>query len=222
VLLREREEQQHYRAFRRMTEAYFAAYESGNAEAIAAMIDFYGGAGTFASWPPRVRSYAVQTTAVNILDWASAHGFPLSAAALATIEIPTLVLRGGASHPAMQRANGLLFECMNRATLATIDGAAHFMIATHAGEVGRLIGEHVDGVESRSTSHYLDFCDRNGPEEIMAPTQKIRPALHSRSSRQLFLCPITNYPCEGDLSYLCEDYGCARKGGLSPRSNENS
>ena len=55
-----------------MTEAYFAAYDSGDAEAIAAMIDFYGGAGTFASWPPRVRAYAVQTTAVNILDWGNA------------------------------------------------------------------------------------------------------------------------------------------------------
>jgi hypothetical protein len=50
----------------------------------------------------------------------------------------------------------------------------------------------------------------------MAPTPKIRPAFHSRSNRQLFLCPITNHPCEGDLSYLCEDYGCARKGGVSP------
>src|SRR6267143_5674684 len=37
-ILRERGEQQHYRAFRRMTEAYFTAYESGDAEAIAAMI----------------------------------------------------------------------------------------------------------------------------------------------------------------------------------------
>jgi hypothetical protein len=36
-----------------------------------------------------------------------------------------------------------------------------------------------------------------------------------------FLCPITVYPCEGDLSYLCEEYGCARKGGLSPHSEEN-
>jgi hypothetical protein len=34
-------------------------------------------------------------------------------------------------------------------------------------------------------------------------------------------CPITGYPCEGDLSHLCEDYGCARKGGLSPHSEEN-
>lgn len=36
-----------------------------------------------------------------------------------------------------------------------------------------------------------------------------------------FLCPITGHPCEGDLSHLCEEYGCARKGGLSPRSDEN-
>jgi hypothetical protein len=35
------------------------------------------------------------------------------------------------------------------------------------------------------------------------------------------LCPTTGYPCEGDLSYLCEEYGCARKGGLSPHSHEN-
>jgi hypothetical protein len=35
------------------------------------------------------------------------------------------------------------------------------------------------------------------------------------------ICPITGYPCEGDLSYLCKGYGCARKGGLSPWSDEN-
>jgi hypothetical protein len=39
-----------------MTADYFASFESGNAEAIATMIDFYGGEGTFASCPARVRS----------------------------------------------------------------------------------------------------------------------------------------------------------------------
>jgi hypothetical protein len=39
--------------------------------------------------------------------------------------------------------------------------------------------------------------------------------------KRMGLCPITAYPCEGDLSHLCEEYGCARKGGLSPRSEEN-
>jgi len=39
--------------------------------------------------------------------------------------------------------------------------------------------------------------------------------------KQLIICPITRHPCEGDLAYLCPEYGCARKGGLSPRSEEN-
>ena len=60
----------------------------------------------------------------------------------------------------------------------------------------------------------------------MTPTKTTSPDVHLRPTSynaraQLFFCPITGYPCEGDLSYLCEDYGCARKGGLSPHSDEN-
>jgi pimeloyl-ACP methyl ester carboxylesterase len=142
-LLRDCGELEHYRAFRQMTETYFASFANGNVEAIAEMIDFYGGAGTFVSWPQRVRGYAVETTAVNILDWASAYGFPLSAASLAAVDLPVSIVRGGASHPAVQRANALLAQCVNGAALATIEGAAHFMVATHAGAVANRIAEHV-------------------------------------------------------------------------------
>lgn len=41
-----------------------------------------------------------------------------------------------------------------------------------------------------------------------------------KDSQPRILCPITGAGC-GDLSYLCEDYGCARKAGLSPHSSEN-
>lgn len=150
TLLLERKEVQYNRTFRQMTDIYFAAFEDGNAEAVEIMIDFYGGAGTFASWPPRVRAYAVATTPVNILDWASAYGYPLSAETLARVQVPTLVIRGGESHPAMQRVNGLLSECMSQATLATIEGAAHFMIATHVNEVARLVAQHADRAEATS------------------------------------------------------------------------
>src|SRR5262249_42013167 len=68
-VLRQAGEHQHYQAFRKMTEAYFGAFEAGDTAAIEAMIDFYGGSGTFASWPARVRAYAVETTATNIMDW---------------------------------------------------------------------------------------------------------------------------------------------------------
>jgi pimeloyl-ACP methyl ester carboxylesterase len=157
-MLRECGEHVHYRAFSQMAESYFAAFDGGNAKAIAAMIDFYGGAGTYASWPLRVRAYAVETTPVNILDWASAYGFAPSAAALAVLQIPTLMVWGGKSNPAVQRANALLGECINGSALATIDDAAHFMIATHPNTVGRLIAQHVHGVEAMS-SPALAYCN---------------------------------------------------------------
>jgi pimeloyl-ACP methyl ester carboxylesterase len=142
-LLRATAEDQHYRAFREMTDVYFAAFRGGDREAIASMVDFYGGSGTFTSWPARVRAYAVETTPVNMLDWASAYGFALSPAILATIEVPALVLWGGESHPAAQRANELLSQSIRGAYLAAIAGAAHFMITTHAEEVARVIAQHV-------------------------------------------------------------------------------
>jgi pimeloyl-ACP methyl ester carboxylesterase len=146
-LLRALGETEHYRAFRDMNEVYFTAFRNGEENAIAAMIDFYGGAGTFASWPPRVRAYAVETTAVNILDWASAYGFPLRPSAIAAIDLPTLVLRGGISQPAVQRRQRVAEHPLEDASLVTMAGGAHFMIATHAGDVARAIGEHVKRVE---------------------------------------------------------------------------
>ncbi len=107
------------------------------------MIDFYGGAGTYASWPQRVRAYAMETTHVNIIDWASARGFPLTPAALAGIQTPTLIMTGTASHPAARRANELLSACVPGSAFTIIDGAAHFMIATHVEEVAHRIARHV-------------------------------------------------------------------------------
>lgn len=148
-LLRENDDHKNYREFRRMTDGYFADFANGNQEAIAAMIDFYGGAGTFAAWPARHRSYAIETTAVNILDWRSAYGFPLKRAALRAIKMPTLILYGGASHPAARRANALLGESIGRADCIAVEGATHFMIATHAEKVGQLIAGHVTRAEAR-------------------------------------------------------------------------
>jgi pimeloyl-ACP methyl ester carboxylesterase len=107
------------------------------------MIDFYGGAGTFASWPPRVRAYAMETTAVNIRDWASAFGLALSRAKLHSIDVPSLIAWGACSHPAARRANSLLGASLRASRCVEIVGAAHFMISTHAREVAGLIANHV-------------------------------------------------------------------------------
>ncbi len=142
-LLRSAGEDRHYETFRRMTSAYFAEFARRNKEAIGSMIDFYGGAGTFASWPEKVRLYAIETTHVNLLDWAGAYSFALSPELLGKLELPVLVIRGGAGQPAMLRANQLLYQCIPGASILTIEGAAHFLISTHAEDVGRAIADHV-------------------------------------------------------------------------------
>jgi hypothetical protein len=43
------------------------------------------------------------------------------------------------------------------------------------------------------------------------PITQCRPETYNDGG-PLLRCPITGYWCEGDLSHLCEDFGCARKG----------
>jgi hypothetical protein len=56
-------------------------------------------------------------------------------------------MRGEASPPAMQKAHALLRECLKRASLVTVKGAAHFMPATHAAVVSAEIARHVHAAE---------------------------------------------------------------------------
>ncbi|WP_213287752.1 alpha/beta fold hydrolase [Bradyrhizobium sp. sGM-13] len=142
-ILREAGEMTHYEAFRKMSGTYSDAFKRGETDAIARMIDFYGGAGTFAAWPQRVRDYAVETTPANLLDWESAYGFRLTPALLASVAVPTLVIWGKDSHPAASRANDMLGRCIPNAVRATIAGAAHFMIATHSKQFAELVARHV-------------------------------------------------------------------------------
>ena len=60
-------------------------------------------------------------------------------------------------------------------------------------------------------------------ESLFWENPRFRASVSDRSQRSQsqLSCPITGYACEGDLAHLCEDYGCARKGGLSPHSEEN-
>jgi hypothetical protein len=60
--------------------------------------------------------------------------------------------------------------------------------------------------------------DRNATDCVSIGGKLVHP---NNDTWSRVLCPITGCPCEGDLSYLCDDYGCARKGGLSPYSDEN-
>ena len=156
-LLRACNEMEQYRTFHDMTDHYFERFRNGEPEAIALMIDFYGGQGTFASWPRRVRDFVIATTASNILDWQSAYGFRLPLAVLEALTVPTQVVCGALSPPAMRRANALLSAHLGCASLLSIPGAAHFMIATHPEDVAQLLKRHIiaanDSLSKASATH---------------------------------------------------------------------
>ncbi|AMJ62441.1 alpha/beta fold hydrolase [Bosea sp. PAMC 26642] len=138
-------EDEFYRMFRTMTDAYRASFMDGDECAIAAMIDFYGGRGTWVSWPERVRAYAVATTPVNLRDWESAYALALNRAFLAELKLPVLVCYGTLSHPSVRRANALIGESVGWGRTRAIEGASHFMISTHPGEIAAVIAAHVSG-----------------------------------------------------------------------------
>jgi pimeloyl-ACP methyl ester carboxylesterase len=131
-------------AFRRMTDVYVDRHRAGAPAAIADMIDFYGGPGTFASWPANVQAYAVKTTETNILDWQGAYDFAPAPETLARLRLPVAVAVGANSHPAVVRANFLISEEIPGAAFVTIAGASHFMTATHPEEVARLVAAVAD------------------------------------------------------------------------------
>jgi hypothetical protein len=85
----------------------------------------------------------VATTPVNLLDWQSVYGFRLTPAVLAAVDIPSLALWGRLSHPAARRANALLGQCIRHGSVASIPGAAHFMISTHAAQVAGPFTRHI-------------------------------------------------------------------------------
>jgi pimeloyl-ACP methyl ester carboxylesterase len=163
-ILRQSGEYAQYRSFREMTDIYFSMFQAGDRNAIQQMVDFYGGAGTFAGWPQRVRDYAIETTPANILDWASAYGFQPTRSLLAKIDMPILVLWGENSHPAVQRTNQLLAQC-TKASAVAIGGAAHFMISTHAEEVARTLAQHVSAATRphlQSSARGRHFAELHG------------------------------------------------------------
>jgi pimeloyl-ACP methyl ester carboxylesterase len=193
-LLRHMGERRHYQAFREMTDAYFAAFHAGASAAIGSMIDFYGGAGTFAAWPQRLRSYAIETTAVNILDWKAAYGFEPAPSALANIEVPTLVLLGEASHPAVRRANELIGQCMRQSSVITIAGAAHFMISTHARAVASVIARHV-----ARTENFAGWVTATRGTERAIRRVRGSPSSSRRGAMQGFLGHVPVKPGRGML-----------------------
>jgi pimeloyl-ACP methyl ester carboxylesterase len=138
-----------YAQFREMSAAFVADFARGYASAAERVIDFYGGPGTFASWPERLRQFVVLTTPTLVLDWESAYANEIAPNMLARIDVPLTALIGRRSHPAVRLVNQILCRHVRGARLLDLEDAAHFMIATHPEKVAAMIRDHLRAVEGQ-------------------------------------------------------------------------
>ena len=129
-----------------MTHRYMTEWEGGNQQAVRHVIDFYGEAGTFDSYPPMVQEKLINQTPTNILDWRTAYADAITFKDFAAVKVPTLVVCGRSSHMAMQCCNQLLVDHLPQAHIMTLQGANHFMIGTHTSDLTDAIKQHICSV----------------------------------------------------------------------------
>jgi pimeloyl-ACP methyl ester carboxylesterase len=137
-----------YEQVRAMSDSYARSYSDGDRLSARSVIDFYGGDGSFDAFPSRTRDYIVATTPTNLLDWSSAWSCDVPLAAYTGITTPSLFVRGACGHPAVRRVAEVLSDAVSGSSLVTVPGASHFMIATHAADIARLVREHVAKIET--------------------------------------------------------------------------
>lgn len=147
-LLKTAGEADFYAMFGRMTQEYFAEFEAGRPDAARHVIDFYGGQGTFAAFPAKVRDYVMKTTPANVRDWSSGTPFEPPLSTYRQIAATTVVVRGGGGHPAMMRLAEILAETIPNARLETIAGGSHFLPSTHPSELARMLEAHVQATDT--------------------------------------------------------------------------
>jgi len=158
-LLRQAGEHSLYDEFITLRDSYIGSFEHGDCHAVRRMVDYLEGQGNFDALPPQVREAIVKTTPTHILDVRT--DFDPSITALGNILLPSLVVGGEHSARSLATTADILRRAMANASLRTIAGAAHFMPATHAPELARLIGDHVAMTESLAWSS-LSFASPFG------------------------------------------------------------
>ena len=145
-LLRQAGEFSLYKQFATMRDDYVRSFEAGERDAARQIVDYLDGPGRFAALPPRLREQIITKTPTHILDMRS--GFDPKTALLRNILLPTRVVRGERTSPALRKCADILSRAMANASLHTIGGAGHFMTATHAAELAEHVSDHVMKTES--------------------------------------------------------------------------
>lgn len=146
ALIREHGSEDLYEATREMSRAFEAAHARGERDAAARIIDFWGGAGSFAAMPAVVQDHCRSTAAANVLDWHTAFAFEAAKADYARLDVPFLLVRGSGANGAMTAITDGLALSLPDVRTAVVEDASHFLITSHPDECAALLASFLGEV----------------------------------------------------------------------------
>lgn len=141
AIIRQRGRDELYAATHQMSADFEQAYNAGEPDAAGRIIDFWGGAGSFAAMPEPVRDYCRATTFANVLDWRTAFDFEPALADYGQLTMPVLAVRGGLANGAMVEITDGITASVPGARASVVEDASHFLITTHAEACAQLLSE---------------------------------------------------------------------------------
>jgi pimeloyl-ACP methyl ester carboxylesterase len=107
-------------------------------------VDYWNGEGAFAALPERMRASFFATIGVCFGEVRSLLEDRTTASTWATIDAPSLFIRGERSPREARRVAEVLAQSLPHAALYEVRGAGHMSPLTHADEVAARIAEHIE------------------------------------------------------------------------------
>ena len=112
------------------------------------VIDFYGGDGTFSSFPERVQDFCRANAHVNLLDWlpiirSDPPKFERSLFKKSLNEMPVKLVIGQNANFLIKDINNELCSLFKKHVEQEIEGAGHFLISTHPKDCANAIDDFI-------------------------------------------------------------------------------
>ena len=112
------------------------------------IIDFYGGDGTFSSFPEKVQDFCRAHAHVNLLDWlpiirSDPPKFERSLFKTALNEMPVKLVVGQNANFLIKDINNELCSLFKKHVEQEIEGAGHFLISTHPKDCANAIDDFI-------------------------------------------------------------------------------
>lgn len=123
--------------------------------ALRRFVDYWSGDGAWGALPAERRDALCRRAAAVAVNFWTTTSEPTGLSAVAALDVPTLLLRGGATRPVAAAVADRLAGTLRHAATAVVPGAGHMLPVTHPAETAAAIAAHLDPARCREAAPSL-------------------------------------------------------------------